>query len=270
MVVLLSWNVHCVPVAGGCPTSHIKRVADYAARLAAEHGVSVFVLNEIFVESMRTAILGALRETGHVWNASPIANSNHVYPLAGSGVVVAWRSDGHNAVRKQGHMHEMTYKNCCQFDCLAHKGGLHVPFATSAGHSFHVVATHMQALELPLICSGVRAKQTSALGGMVNKLEAAGTIPLSEPVVFAGDFNEASSKSFEARLGATWVQCAAGDCRTHTSGGEFDHFYARQRSPKACTVQPFRMVRVNGMSNPSDHVPIRTKLAFPAISPRTP
>lgn len=122
-------------------------------------------------------------------------------------------------------MHEVTYKNCCQFDCLAHKGGLHVPFETAGGHGFHIVATHMQAYELPLLCNGVRLQQTTDLGHMVDRLEARGTIPHTQPVIFAGDFNEASSAVFESKLGATWVQCEK-DCKTHNYG-EFDHFYAR-------------------------------------------
>ena len=37
MVVVISWNVHCVPVAGGCSENHVRTVAKYAARLAKQH-----------------------------------------------------------------------------------------------------------------------------------------------------------------------------------------------------------------------------------------
>ena len=96
MVVLLSWNVHCVPVPGGCSASHVEKVASYAEKLASQHDASVIVLNEIFVERMRTAILKRLRHSGRTWNMTPIANASNVARSS----VLAWSSRG-----------EMTFKN---------------------------------------------------------------------------------------------------------------------------------------------------------------
>ena len=253
MVVLLSWNVHCVPVPGGCSASHVEKVASYAAKLASQHDASVIVLNEIFVERMRTAILKRLRHSGRTWNMTPIANASNVAPLVGSGVVVAWRDD----IQKHGKMHEMTYKSCCQFDCLSHKGGLHVPLRAGK-RVFHIIATHMQALELPLVCNGVRDRQSANLGRMVDRLEKRGVIGSLEPVLFAGDFNEAFSHGMESRLRATHVRCESG-CKTHDMG-EFDHFYARRRQHADFAATPFRSVSVSGAKNPSDHSPILVKL----------
>lgn len=256
MVVVVSWNVHCVPVAGGCSKHHVRNVAKYAARLVQEHGAQVLVLNEIFLPRVRAQILKALRNTSsrRSWNMTPIANSAGVAPLVGSGVVIAWRND----LQKSGSMHEITYKTCCQFDCLSHKGGLQLPLKTRKGRRFHVVGTHMQAWEIPLICGGVRDQQSSGLGNMANNLEQAGHIRAGEPVLFAGDFNEKHSVAMEKRLGAKHVTCTDG-CRTH-SHGEFDHFYLRGGGTKCGQGISFKAIRVPGTSNPSDHLPILTAL----------
>ena len=256
MVVVISWNVHCVPVAGGCSENHVRTVAKYAARLAKQHDAQVLVLNEIFLPRVRAQILKALRNTAkdYTWNMTPIANSAGTAPLVGSGVVIAWRGD----LKKDGSMHEIAYKTCCQFDCLSYKGGLQLPLRHPDGGRFHVLGTHMQAWEIPLVCDGVRDQQSNALGSMASQLEGAGHILPGEPVLFAGDFNEKHSAAMEARLGAKHVTCESG-CATH-SHGEFDHFYLRGGGVTRAQGMSFRAVRAAGASNPSDHLPILTNL----------
>lgn len=257
MVVVVSWNVHCVPVAGGCPKHHVRKVAKYASRLVDQHGAQVLVLNEIFLPRVREAILSDLRSRSkRAWNMTPIANATGVQPLVGSGVVIAWRDD----LRKAGSMHEVTYQTCCQFDCLSHKGGLQLPLKDAEGHRFHVLGTHMQAWEIPLVCGGVRDQQARTLGEMVSKLERSGHVLPNEPVLLAGDFNEKHSEGMETRLGAKHVQCVDG-CKTHAHG-EFDHFYLRGGSSVSPEKLSFRAASVPGVRNPSDHAPIVTEMKF--------
>ena len=63
-VGIISYNIHCVPVTGGCPTGHLDTVAYYVSRLASEHDASIIVLNELFVERARTSMLYRLRKSG--------------------------------------------------------------------------------------------------------------------------------------------------------------------------------------------------------------
>lgn len=256
MVTVASWNIHCIPVLGGCAQNHIEKVSQYATRLVQEHDAQVLVLNEVFLPRVRAEMLHSLRrDTGRTWNMTPIANSTGVAPLVGSGVVIAWRDD----LKKAGSVHEVAYKECCQFDCLSHKGGLQLPLRDSGGNRFHVVGTHMQAWEIPVLCDGTRARQALTLGNTVTRLEEAGHIRPVEPVLLAGDFNEKHSVAMERRLGAKHVVCE-GDCRTH-SEGEYDHFYLREGDQEKVQHASFRKVSVGGLSNPSDHAPIITTLA---------
>ena len=141
-VGIISYNIHCVPVAGGCPTGHLDTVAAYVSRLAREHDASVIVFNELFVGEARATILKRLRAGGILWQMTPVANTPSVGPLASSGVAVGWRPD---RVVRTGKMHEISFTGCCQFDCLAYKGAIHVPFRTAEGAHFHVVGTHMSS-----------------------------------------------------------------------------------------------------------------------------
>lgn len=250
-VGIISYNIHCVPVAGGCPTGHLENVAAYVNSLAIEHDASIFIFNELFVTDARTVLLNRLREGGVVWQMTKVANTPNVGPLASSGVAVAWRPD---RVIRTGKMHEIAFKGCCQFDCLAYKGAIHVPFRTMDGHRFHVVGTHMQAWEIPMACAGIRDGQSEQLGNMVSALQSRGTVHSGEPVIMGGDFNETATEGMEARLGASHVSCE-GNCKTHASG-EFDHFFVRADHSFLSRCSSYTSVNVSGMSNPSDHLPI--------------
>jgi len=254
-VGIISYNIHCVPVVGGCPTGHLNAVAAYVNRLATDNDASILVLNELFVKDARAVLLKRLREGGVMWQMTPVANTPHVNLLASSGVAVAWRPD---RVIRTGKMHEIAFKGCCQFDCLAYKGAIHVPFRTLEGHRFHVVGTHMQAWEIPMACTGVRDGQSEQLGNMVSALQKDGTVHPSEAVILAGDFNENATEGMESRLGASHVACR-GECRTHASGA-FDHFFVRADESFLSRCSPYTTVGVSNASNPSDHLPIFMKV----------
>ena len=257
-VGVISYNIHCVPVAGGCSAGHIDRVGKYLRHLLDQKPrVGVVVLNEIFLERARKALLRHMRSSGRSWQMTPVANTPSMGVLASSGVVVAWRPD---LVVRTGRMHEITFRRCCQFDCLAYKGAIHVPLRTLEGDRFHVVGTHMQALELPGLCAGVRDSQTEHLGKMVRSLERSGSVGSGEPVLLAGDFNESSSEAMETRLGASHMSCE-GDCRTHAHG-EFDHFFLRAGDSFMSRCSSYRALRSTGVSNPSDHDPIYMSVDF--------
>ena len=246
---IITWNFHCVPVPPfGCPKNHIEKVSAYAAALVKEHDADVLVLNEAFVAAARDAILEALRRVGP-WNATPSDCKNAAQ--VGSGVVVAWRKD---RLRPTGSTHKITYRNCCQFDCLAAKGALHLPLKLRGGPRFHVVATHMQAYEIPLLCDGVRRTQVDALNSMVESLQKSGKIPRGEPVLYVGDFNEDPSPEFSTALNASHVTCE-GPCITH-SIGQVDNFYLRGGSSVSSRTMRSRIVHATGLSNPSDHEPL--------------
>jgi len=245
---IITWNFHCVPVPMGCPVGHIEKVAEYAAALVSEKDPDVFVLNEAFVAHARDAILEALRRVGP-WNATPSDAKGRL--KVGSGVVVAWRSD---RFRMAGKTNKIVYRSCCQWDCLAQKAGIHLPLKTREGAPIHIVATHMQAWEVPLLCNGVRAAQTEALRKMVDELRQRGKIGHGEPVIFAGDFNEEPSRGFEERLGASHVPCE-GDCQTH-SIGQVDNFYLSGGTSQWRQSTRSRIVSVSSLSNPSDHEPL--------------
>lgn len=252
---IISYNIHCVPVAGGCPTGHLDIVASYVSRLTQDHDISIIVLNELFVGEAREAILKQLRAGDILWQMTRVANTPRVGPLASSGVAIAWRPD---RVVRTGKMHEISFTGCCQFDCLAYKGAIHVPFRTLRGNRFHVVGTHMQAWEIPMACSGIRDGQSEQLGNMVSALQKRGTVHPDEPVIMAGDFNESATEGMESRLGASHVSCE-GNCRTHAHG-EFDHFFVRAPASFMSQCSSYTSVGVSGMSNPSDHHPIFMKV----------
>ena len=149
-------------------------------------------------------------------------------------------------MRTTGSTHKITYRNCCQFDCLAAKGALHVPFMIADSIRFHVVATHMQAYEIPLLCNGVRRTQVDALNSMVELIDS-GKIPRNEPVLYVGDFNEAPSPEFAAALNASHVPCD-GPCVTHKIGQVVLYLQAE--------VPVCRIVHASNLSNPSDHEPL--------------
>ena len=251
---IATWNFHCIPVPFGCPADHIEKVARYAQKLVQEHDIDILVLNEAFVAQARDDILASLRQVGP-WNATPSDSTGPTH--VGSGVVVAWRKD---RLRIVGNTHKMTYSNCCQFDCLSQKGGLHLKLKTLQNVPFHVVATHMQAWEVPLLCNGVRQTQIGALKSMVEKLKQRGNIGPEEPVIFVGDFNEEPSPEFESGLGADHVTCE-GACQTHEIG-QVDNFYLQGGDRAWRQSLRSRIVHAKHMDNPSDHEPLMMKIQF--------
>ena len=62
-----------------------------------------------------------------------VANTPRVGPLASSGVAIAWRPD---KVVRTGKMHEISFKGCCQFDCLAYKGAISRAVSNNGGCTF--------------------------------------------------------------------------------------------------------------------------------------
>ena len=250
MVTMITWNFHCVPVPPfGCPVGHLERVAEYAAALVREHDPDVLVLNEAFVALARDTILESLRRVESSWRATPSDCKGRAQ--VGSGVVVAWRGDRFS---QTGSTHKITYRNCCQFDCLAAKGAIHIPLISSDSSRFHVVATHMQAYEIPLLCDGVRRTQVEALNSMVETLMESGKIPAGEPVVYVGDFNEEPSQEFAGALNASHVTCE-GPCITH-SIGQVDNFYIRDDARSDPLAARSKIVHAPGLANPSDHEPL--------------
>jgi endonuclease/exonuclease/phosphatase family metal-dependent hydrolase len=252
MVNIATWNFHCIPVPLGCPKHHIDDVAEYAKALAEEHDLSILVLNEAFVSHARDAILRSLRKVGP-WRATPsdAKGPTHV----GSGVVIAWRKD---RVSMVGNTHVITYNSCCQMDCLSQKGAVHAMFRTRENATFHVMSTHMQAWEIPVLCDGVRKSQIDALKSMADELRRRGTIAPGQPVIYVGDFNEPPSEVFEKGLGADHVTCV-GNCQTHALG-EIDNFYLQGGTREWRQTPRSRIVHATGLRNPSDHEPLMMKI----------
>ena len=246
MVRIISWNIYCIPIFGRCGKKHLEKVSQYVKYLSQYADIMVF--NECFTSRAKRAIMKSLQK----WDSTPIQRKNITVD---SGILIVWRKN--NFVR-DSTMHKITYKSCCQFDCLADKGAIHVSLRTPKNGPLHIIGTHMQSWEIPIICNGVRESQIKSLRVMYEKLKLRANIGHNEPVIFVGDFNQ---NIFKGYLEAFNISCMERNCNTH-SLGQLDHFFIRNYPISKCEQLFSRVIRLNQMSNPSDHEAIYMNVDF--------
>lgn len=192
---VLTFNTALLPSIAA-ETRQAERVARMAPHLV---GYDVLVLQELFVNDWRDALLDALADA---------------YPYRGDLVgrdgarMMPWRQDGGVVIlsrwpieRRATHLYEGT---CSGTDCLADKGIAYV--AIRMGERLvHVFGTHAQSV-YGGDPRGVRAAQFAQFRAFV----AAQAIPPDEPVVLAGDFNaDAFTDELDdvlAALGVAWPE----------------------------------------------------------------
>ena len=202
----------------------------------------IMVFTECFTPVAKQAIMKSLQK----WSSTPIQRENF---MMGSGVLIVWRK---NKFVQDQTIHQITYKSCCQFDCLSDKGAIHVSLRTPKNGNLHIIGTHLQSWEIPIICNGVRKSQMNSLRIMYDNLEFHGNIKPNEPVIFTGDFNQNILKGISPDLKAFNISCLGSNCNTH-SLGRFDHFFIRNYLISKDEQLFSRVIRLNQMPNPSDH-----------------
>ena len=192
---VLTFNAALLPVVAA-----ETRQAERAGRMA-QHlvGYDVLVLQEVFVNSWREALLDELADA---------------YPYRGDLVgsdgarMMPWRQDGGVIIlsrwpveRRATHLFETT---CSGSDCLADKGVGYVAIRVGE-RRVHVFGTHAQSVY------GARPREVRAAQfAQMQAFVAAQAIPPDEPVVLAGDFNvDAFTDELDAMLAtlrATWPE----------------------------------------------------------------
>lgn len=249
MVRIISWNIYCIPFFGGCEKKHLENVSQYVKYLS--HYADIMIFTECFTPVAKQSIMKSLQK----WSSTPIQRENFTVD---SGVLIVWRK---NKFVSNQTIHQITYKSCCLFDCLSDKGAIHVSLSTPKNDSLHIIGTHMQSWEVPIICNGVRKSQMNSLRIMYDNLEFHGNIKPNEPVIFAGDFNKNILRGISADLEAFNISCLESDCNTH-SLGRLDHFFIRNYPISKCKQLFSHIIILNQMPNPSDHEAIYMKVDF--------
>ena len=209
---IVSWNIWCVPVIGGCPANHVRKVARFAHRLAQMADVVCF--NECFTKNVRSEIMRSLPAR---WKSTPVRKRG-MLGTVGSGVLVAWNSD---VFEKDQRVHVMEFTQCCQLDCFAAKACVHVSLVhRESGRHFHILGAHLQSFEIPILCRGVREAQAAVVRDFRLKLCKRGNIHAEDDdaIVLAGDFNEDPSRRLSRILGMHHVRCADARHRTAFKG----------------------------------------------------
>ena len=226
---VFAYNTHCVPHV--TTKRHVDRVCEFVRRVVEQDGVDVVALSEIFRPWVRRRVLRNLGNTlPGKWKASPVVNEGNI--VVSSGLLVLWRSP----VVRDGSMHSVQFGKCCQMDCFSRKGALHLPLRKGA-ETLHLVHTHMQAWEIPCVCSGVRDSQFRQIEGLFAR------IPADQPQLVVGDFNEEPNQSFADALG---LQTPSKRLETFEDKF-FDHAYFRNVTPS------MRLAKVGDDFGPSDH-----------------
>ena len=225
---VFAYNTHCVPYVTS--SQHVDNICAFVRNVVEQENVDVIALSEIFRPWVRRRVLRNLADLPGQWKASPIVNEGNV--VVSSGLLVLWRAP----VVRDGSMHSVQFGKCCQMDCFSRKGALHIPLAKGA-EVLHLVHTHMQAWEIPCVCSGVRDSQFRQIEGLFAR------IPADQPQLVVGDFNEEPNQAFASALRLnTPAQ------RLETFEDKFfDHAYFRN------VVPGIRLAVVNGDYGPSDH-----------------
>ncbi|EQC38265.1 hypothetical protein SDRG_04690 [Saprolegnia diclina VS20] len=144
-------------------------------------GVDVVTFAESDIESDRNVMLEAFTQAGYLYHTTILAETDPFTSLINGGVLIVSKWP---ILREAQHI----YRGACHYsDCLAAKG---VKYARvnktvdGVSKAFNVFATHMQAWSTK---EGMedRIKQAQQFYDFAQAL----TIPHTEPMVFAGDFN---------------------------------------------------------------------------------
>ena len=249
MVRIISWNIYCIPLFGECGKDHLENVSRYVNYLSQYADIMVFT--ECFTPDAKQAIMKSLQK----WGSIPIQRENFTVD---SGILIVWRK---NKFVQDQIIHQITYKSCCLFDCLSDKGAIHVSLRTPKNDNLHIIGTHMQSWEVPIICNGVRESQIKSLQVMYENLEFYGNIKPNELVIFAGDFNQNFLRGISEYLEAFNISCLGSNCNTHFLG-RLDHFFIRNYPISKCEQLFSHVIRLNQMSNPSDHEAICMNIDF--------
>lgn len=211
---VLTFNTALLP-EGIADTDQRKRAARMAPHLV---GYDVVVLQELFVNRWRAAILDALTD------AYPYRSELVGEDGAGG---LPWIQDGGVVILSRWPIERqaaMTYGTMCSgSDCLADKGVAYVAVRVGDG-LVHVFGTHAQSAYGGRVAADVRARQFALLRVFVAEQR----IPADEPVVLAGDLNVDAYTDERARmltvLDATWPPVIG--ARRHT-WDPTDNAYAR-------------------------------------------
>ena len=173
-VDLLSFNAALLP-AWVVDTDQSERVVRMAPHLA---GYDVLVLQELFVDRWRDALLAELEDA---------------YPYRGALVGedgardLPWRQDGGILILSRWPIEReasLAFGSVCSgIDCLAEKGVAYVALRVG-GRRIHVFGTHAQSIYGSAV-EEVRATQFAMLRTFIE----AQAIPADEPVLIVGDLN---------------------------------------------------------------------------------
>ena len=252
-LTIATFNIHCIPGVK-CSSKHLSNVQLYIQKVIAREKIHVIILTEIFTPLALSAVKAGFQKMGD-WKvvfADSLTSAGDELP---SGVVIAWdgsfvRRATWNDLGLQSNddlpLRHIVYNNCCQLDCLARKGATRVSLARKQdGRVFHVIGTHLQAWEIPRLCTGVRNKQFSALNSFCE--ETKHRFP-DHTIVLGGDFNTPPKSR-------SWGTCVAPKDPTCSTQEIIDYFYIlRHKSdlPNALvtTVRP----------SPSDHVAVYMRI----------
>lgn len=236
-----SYNIHCIPVFG-CSDAYVEdKVAPYVQAFVEEERLHILVLNEAFRAKVKTAIMRLLGDT---WSSSTYVNRpGGVMP--DTGVLVFW--DQSKVTLRQSMLHRFT--RCCGTDCFANKGCLGVVFETvKGGRSFQLVATHLQDMEIPILCSSnVRTTQFESLRRVRR------TLGDAIPGMYIGDMNQPPNEDMARILDATPTNLEP----TH-EGRALDYGLVFGG------VQGRLQVPTISRTNPSDHRPVIVRMRLPS------
>lgn len=236
-----SYNIHCVPPFQ-CSVNYLDQVAAYVVTLVRNQSLDVLVINEAFRSKVPSILLRHLRTHCGDWASTPYSSGGL---LPGSGVLVMWNR---NTVQRDGRIMETTFKKCCQTDCLAQKGGTGVSFVKN-GRAFAVVATHLQAYEIPGLCDGVRNTQIEALRRLRDRFSP------NMRGIYVGDMNQAPDSSMYKVLGAEKVPCIGPATTFEDEEYDYAMMFPRLSHGSSMSV-------VHDANNLSDHYPIVVILAI--------
>ncbi len=259
---VLSFNTALLPEVAAS-----TRQAERAARMAPHLvGYDVLVLQEVFVNSWREALLDELVDA---------------YPYQGDLVgrdgarMMPWRQDGGVVILSRWPIERratLLFEGTCSgTDCLADKGVAYV--AVRVGERLvHVFGTHAQSV-YGGDARGVRAAQFAQFQAFV----AAQAIPRGEPVVLAGDFNvDAFTDELDdmlVTLRATWPEVVGEMQRTWDpannalAGGRHAHWfdYVLVSVDHATPVEAWNQVMPlrDGDLDLSDHYAVWGRFVWP-------
>lgn len=217
----------------------------------------VLVLSEAFDDGLRRQLTAALKPS-HPYVSQVVGRDEGYKQDGGVFVLSRWPIEAQDVA---------LYGDLCEgADCLAEKGVLYVRIVKEHIR-YHLFATHLQAAN-----PKVRAEQLQ----MLSEFIASKKIPVSEPVIIAGDFNiKRHSGEFSRMLAILGATCPPTSGYPYTSdpGNELvrdskratflDYvLYSDSHLKPVKSKLETQIFRANGGINLSDHYAVLGRMAF--------